>query len=535
MKSVFLLFFGTIFTISSGVCQNYKRQADARVALPAVSKNSPSYNLLDFGAVPDGKTLNTIAIQKALDIASGANATLVVPRGVFYTGTLFLKSNTHLELSAGAVLLGSQKIEDYSKLTWGHHEDRTPWHLLVVDKAKNVRISGLGTIDGNGHHFWEKERKHDWAFYREIEFRPSPMVEITNSENVILENITLRNPAGWCLHPFNSRNVKITGITIANNLFGPNADGIDIGGCQDVLISNCNISSGDDAIALKTTEDSGPCERITITNCILETNCVAVRVGFESRQDIRDVTVTNLIVKNCSRVVDIRSVEGAVIERIRISHVTGQTNSGWPVNRVIEVDLNEVPDLYPIAIKEHPNFGKPKPILKRGAIRDISLTDFDILTDGRIMLCAKDGMNLENVVMDNIHLRFAMIDNCIALSQKAEGNGGYFKNSPDLRTAPAAMAVKNVKGFTLDHFRISWPVYPVADDWNLLKTDWRFLEPEWYKGNEAKVRSGEMKPSFKAFWGKNIQGGFVNLSQVAASEPGQEKAEFISCEVKQEK
>ena len=528
MKSIGIIVIYVIIFCQTAFCQ-IKQKA------PNTSPSKTTFNLLDFGGIPDGKTLNTKAIQAALNAASEANGTLIVPKGVFLTGTIFLKSNTHLELLAGSVLLGSPQIADYTKLTWGHHEDRTPWHLLVADKAKNIKISGLGSIDGNGHNFWVKERKHEWAFYTEIEERPSPMVEITDSENVIIEEITLKNPAGWCLHPFNSKNIKIDGITIANNLFGPNSDGIDIGGCQDVIISNCNISSGDDAIALKTTEDSGPCERITITNCILETNCVAVRVGFESRQDIRDVTISNLIVKNCSRVIDIRSVEGAVIERIRISNVNGVTNSGWPVNRVIEIDLNEVPDVYPIAIKEHPNFGKPKPILKKGAIRDISITNFDILTDGRIMLGAKDGMQLENIFFDNIHLRFAMIDNCLALSQKAEGNGGYFKDSPDLRTAPAAFAAKNVNGLTLDNFRVSWPEYPVAENWNLLKTEWRFLESEWYKGNEAKIRSGEMKPAFKAFWGKNLKGGFINLSQVKASEPMVEKAEWIKCEIRVER
>ena len=516
-----LAFTALYLAVCSLASAQVKSEPQSRSGLASDSKTI--FNIKDFGAIGDGKTLNTKAIQKALDAASQSEATLLVPKGIYLTGSIFIKSNTNLELSAGAVLLGSSKIEDYTKLTWGHHEDRTPWHLVVADKAKNIRISGLGSIDGAGHNFWEKDRKHEWAFYREIEIRPSPMVEITNCENVVIENITLRNPAGWCLHPFNSRNVKITGITIDNNLFGPNSDGIDIGGCQDVLISNCNIKSGDDAIALKTTEDSGPCERITVTNCILETNCVAVRVGFESRQDIRDVTISNLIVKNCSRIVDIRSVEGAVIERIRISHVTGYTNSGWPVNRVIEIDLNEVPNSYAIAIEEHPNFGKPKPLLKKGAIRDISITDFDIVTDGRILLCAKDGMVLENLFFDNIHLRYAMIDNCLKLCAKAQNDAGFFKGSTDLRTAAAAFGVKNVKGFHLDHFRISWPQYPVAENWNLLKTEWRMLEPDWYKGNEAKIRSGEMKPAFKAFWGKNLNQGFVDLSQVNASEPGMEK------------
>jgi hypothetical protein len=451
-------------------------------------------NVLAFGAKPDGKTLCTKALQAALDAASQAKTELVVPAGTYLTGTLFLKSNTHLILSPGAVLLGSGKLEDYTRMTWGHHEDRTPWHLLVAKKAENIHISGTGTIDGNGHLFWEKDRPHNWAFYKELEMRPSPMVELVECRNVIVEDITLRNPAGWCLHPFNSQHIRIDGIRIDNHLFGPNADGIDIGGCQDVVIANCQITSGDDAIALKTTEDSGPCERIAISNCILETNCVALRVGFESRQDIRDVTATNLVVKNCSRVVDIRSVEGGVIERIQISHVTGQTNSGWPVNRVIEIDLNEVPNTYSIAIPEHPNFGKPKPLFKKGAIRDVFLSHFDIRTDGRIMMAAKEGMEL----------RYALLDNCMGLSGKAEGNAGFFKGSPDVRTAPAAMVAKNIRGLDVRQFRVHWPVYPVESDWNLLKTEWRFLEADWYKGNEEKIRSGEMKPVFQAFWGRNL-------------------------------
>jgi len=153
-------------------------------------------SVLDFGAIPDGKTLNTTALQKALDAVSKAKGKLYFPAGVYLSGTLFIKSDSEIELSSGAVILGSPNIEDYTKLTWGHHEDRTPWHLIVADQSKNIRIFGLGCIDGNGFQFWQKERKHEWAFYREIEERPSPMVEITDCENVIIDQITLRNSPG---------------------------------------------------------------------------------------------------------------------------------------------------------------------------------------------------------------------------------------------------------------------------------------------------------------------------------------------------
>jgi len=171
-------------------------------------------------------------------------------------------------------------------------------------------------------------------------------------------------------------------------------------------------------------------------------------------------------------------------------------------------------------------------LLKKGAIRDISLSDFDILTDGRIMLGASEGLQLENILLDNIHLRYAMIDNCLALSRKAEVNGGFFKGSPDLRAASSAIAAQNVKGLIVDKFRISWPVYPIPATWNLLKTDWRFLEPAWYKGNEDKVRSGEMKPAFKAFWGRNIREGKIDLSQASSSSGDPEKSDCENCNIR---
>lgn len=477
------------------------------------------FDITSFGALADGKTLATTAIQAAIDKASVVGGKVYVPAGTYYAGSIFLKDNVTLELAAGATLLASTNIKDYTPVRWGHHEDRTPWHFVVALNVKNVRITGMGTIDGNGMSYWEPKRKHDWSFYKETEMRPSPMVEIDGCERVIVENVTIQNSAGWGLHLLNSTDVKCLGLTIKNNPFGPNSDGIDVTGCRQVVIGNCNIDVGDDAIALKTTEDSGPCEYVSISNCNLSTNCVALRIGFESRKDFRYITASNLVVRTASRIVDVRSVEGCVIEHVNISNVVGTTNSGWPINRVVEMEVDTVFTPYSVEIPEHPNYHKPKPIGKLGAIRDVRFSNFSIVTDGRFMMAAAPGMEMSQIKLDNIHLDYAMIDEPSPLADKAKSLG-FFRNMKDVRTAKAAIVAKNIGDLSVSGVTIKWPTYPVPSDWNLLKTEWRFLNKEWYQGNEDAIREGKKRSPFSAFWGKELRNPQLKLENLTASEPG---------------
>ncbi len=516
----FLSFF---LLLTLGVAQISRSQSNSLKSVANI------YNVLDFGAKGDGRTLNTKSIQLAVDAAAKTSGTILIPNGNFLSGTIFLRSNVRLELTGGSVLMASPSMKDYIRHNWGPSDNRTPWHLLVADKAKNISISGTGTINGDGSRFWKKERANAWVNYEVNGDRPCPLLEFSQCENVLMENVTIANSPGWTSHFISSKNLTIRNLTISNSLFAPDGDGLILTGCSDVNISDCRIATSESAIAVRTTANSGPSERIAIRNCILETMGIALQVGYESRQAIRDVIMAGIVVKNCSRILDIRSAEGGILERIHLSEVSGQTNSGKPANRIIEIDLNELPDLTRIKNKNHPDFGKMIPLTGKGAIRDVSITDVDVQTDGRIMMAAADGIMLENIFLDNIHLRYTMIDNSLALSKRSDTIADYFKGSMDLRTAPAAVAVKNINGFSLDHFRISWPVFPVADSWNLLKSDNRFLEPGWYKDNESRIKSGELKPTFKAFWGKNVKGGLLELSTVRASEPGIGKTECTGC------
>jgi polygalacturonase len=113
-------------------------------------------NITDCGAVADNRTLNTAAIQRAIDqVAQAGGGTVIVPPGIFLTGTIELRSRVTLQLQPGAVLCGSPNLADYRTVAWGQHIDRTPWHLLSAHNCHDVRICGGGTIDGNGPAFWE--------------------------------------------------------------------------------------------------------------------------------------------------------------------------------------------------------------------------------------------------------------------------------------------------------------------------------------------------------------------------------------------
>ena len=142
--------------------------------LPGSASNTD--DILDFGAVGDSITLNTPAIQSAIDHPfENGGGVVVVKRGVYLTGTIFFKDNVTLRVEAGARIKGSPNIEDYAEMTWGHTKDRQPYHLIMAKNASNIVIEGAGTIDNNGPAFWqdpryryyqnEPKKSYEWLSY----------------------------------------------------------------------------------------------------------------------------------------------------------------------------------------------------------------------------------------------------------------------------------------------------------------------------------------------------------------------------------
>lgn len=266
------------------------------------------YNIAELGAIGDGKTLNTKAIQAVIDKCSqNGGGTVVIPQGVFLSGSLFLKPGVNFELQKDAVLKGSTDINDYVKTETrieGHFE---PWRtaLLNGDHVDHLRISGPGTLDGSGHPFYKEfytRRDRDKKTTNLSVERPRLMF-IQNSSDVKISGVTFLNSGFWNLHIYRCNNLTVekcrfqapSGPTPNR---GPSSDGIDVDSSQDITIRGCSFKVGDDCIALKGSKgpfamqdkDSPPVERVLITDCVFEAGGGIVTFGSEATL-VRDVTV----------------------------------------------------------------------------------------------------------------------------------------------------------------------------------------------------------------------------------------------------
>jgi len=485
----------------------------------------PDLRITDHGARPGGEHLCTESIQATIDaVHAGGGGRVRVAGGTYLTGTIELRSRVTLEIAGDSRLLGSPRLEDYRRpLQWGHHNDITPWHLVQAVEAEEIAITGAGEIAGNGRAFWQSERPHAWAFWKEKLERVSPMIEFQRCRGVRVENITLCDSAGWTLHPHDCHHLRISGIRIRNPFFGPNADGIDVTGGDSIIISDCDILTGDDAIALKTSEYSEPVTNVTITNCVLRTSCVGVRIGYESRRDFRDIVISNCVIPRCSRVFDLRSVEGASIERVRISNITASTNSGWPVNRAVEIVNLRRSNVFKNSLHAgHPDFGRDKPLTQFGRVGDITVRGLDVITDGRVMVVGEPDAPVDNVRFEDVRLHYPMIDDPDPAMKHAQSTGFLPGDHADARTARAAFVVKQASRVTLRDVEVRWPHGPVPEDWHLLEPGNPNLQinKDYFEPNLDAIRAGKHVPPFHAVWARDAKDLRIEGGQLSAAVPG---------------
>jgi hypothetical protein len=299
-----------------------------------------TFNILHYGAVPDGKTINTKQIQSAIDDASKQGGGIVyIPAGTFMTGGLVLRSHITLHLASAAKLLGSPNTEDYAFNAGPPTEaDANGRHLIFARDCVNIEISGLGIIDGNGSAFWEKRGRTpppaDFLWHDSIAsdwqastpHRPSPMLEFAYCTNLRIKDITLANPAGWTLRPIACKTVYITGILVRNPVYAPQTDGMDITCCENVFISNCDIDVGDDAICLKSENPYGPMlptRNIVITNCVLTTSSNGLKMGTATNGAFENIVFTNSVIYNNDVPDNCRTMAGVAIEMVDGGSVDG--------------------------------------------------------------------------------------------------------------------------------------------------------------------------------------------------------------------
>jgi polygalacturonase len=269
-----------------------------------------------FGAVGDGATLDTAAIQHGIDAcAARGGGTLVFPAGRYVTGTVQLKDNVTLRLDGAATLLGSVRAADYRNVDPFTAGDGVPlgYALVVAIDARNVAIEGTGTIDGQG--------KAVAAGQRPYAVRPF-LLRWIRCRHVRLADVTLRSPGAWTNHFSQCGDVAVTGVTIRSVTPGlKNTDGIDVDGCDGVRIERCDIDSGDDAICLKTTRPVA-CRDVSVTDCKLRTRCNAIKIGTESLGDFERIRASRCTVVDCGMAgVAVYAVDGGHVRDVTVSDV----------------------------------------------------------------------------------------------------------------------------------------------------------------------------------------------------------------------
>jgi polygalacturonase len=284
------------------------------------------YNVRDYGACGDGQTLDTRAIQSAIEAcAQRGGGTVFFPAGQYVTGSLFLQSHLTLHLDAGAVVLGSEDPADYPIITsrWEGAEQATHASLIAGRDLRNISIIGRGTIDGRGKHWWQR-------FIADTLDHPRPrLISFTNCTDVLIEGITVTNSPGWTINPVRCANVTVNQVTIVNPADSPNTDGINPDSCSEVRISNCYVSVGDDCITIKAGSEAdaadkrAPCTNVTVTNCIMARGHGGVVIGSEMSGGVRNVVISNCVFIGTDRGIRFKSRRGrgGVVEDIRISNI----------------------------------------------------------------------------------------------------------------------------------------------------------------------------------------------------------------------
>ncbi|XP_050291036.1 uncharacterized protein LOC126731811 [Quercus robur] len=291
-----------------------------------LSKYPHSLSVTDFGAIGDGLHYDTVAIQSAIKACPTSHHTqchVTFPPGTYLTKTLFLKSGVVLDIKENATLLGSTKMEDYPK-------ESREWYVVVAENASDVGITGGGVVDGHGLGFVKRfdVRKNVMVSWNTTgaclgdECRPR-LVGFIDCKNVRVWNITLTEPAYWCLHIVRCENTSIHDVSIYGNFNTPNNDGIDIEDSNNTVITRCHIDTGDDAICPKTY--TGPLYNLIVTNCWIRTKSSAIKLGSASSFDFKGLIFDNITIVQSHRGLGFQIRDGGNVSDVTFSNINIST------------------------------------------------------------------------------------------------------------------------------------------------------------------------------------------------------------------
>jgi hypothetical protein len=366
-----------------------------------------AFSVREFGAVGDGATLDTAAIQAAIDACTQqSGGTVYFPPGDYLSGTLELKSNVNLYLESSARLLGSTSLADYPNL--GRGEGIHDYCLINAYQAHHIGLTGEGVIDGQGAAFpygsegfnFEDE---DAAPSTQSFIRPM-LIHFTDCQNVVIRDLTLQHSPSWCCNLEKIKEMRIHGVHLFNRA-NQNNDGFDLTLCEDVTISDCHIDCGDDAVALK---EGGV--RIVVTNCIISTRWAAFRVGPEARGEYRDIAISNCVVYNTYGAgIKIQEVEGGIMENILFDNLVMNNVTG-PISLRLGGYLgwkNERKESLPIGVLRNIRFSNIRATVADNAYPlPHEVPAFPGEKKSCINVTGVPGYYVEGITFSNIHVTF---------------------------------------------------------------------------------------------------------------------------------
>ena len=361
------------------------------LCLTSLTVSAKEYNVIDFGAKANGTTKDTKAVQTAIDACTQAGGgTVLIPSGkTVVIGTIYLKDFVTLKIENGATLLGSPDITDYTTDTHKNryknepHMDRC---LIFAENAKNFRLEGNGTIDGNGYikNFTNKIG------------RPM-LIRFLNCENIQLRDLTIINPASWTSAWLFCNNISISGIHIKSRV-NNNGDGLDFDGCTNVRVSNSSFDTSDDSICLQTSRADKPCKDIVVTNCTFTSKWAGFRIGLSSRGDFESVTVSNCTFRDIDDSgLKIQMNEGGEMKNMVFSNLV-MNNVPRPIFMTFcqqRAGVETPMELFPMKAMHHFNFN------------NFIIDNSELDKNSAIIITGMPGHDIADIVLNNIQMTAA--------------------------------------------------------------------------------------------------------------------------------
>ena len=283
-----------------------------------ITTEAKDYNVKNFGAKGDGLTLDSPAIQSAINVCTeNGGGRVIIPPGKYISSTIQLKNNVTLFIEKNAEILGITDPTQYKNVdpfVDGTGQSRGCALITAVD-AKNIGLEGKGEINGRGTQLIMSDGKKMPSALRPF------LLRIVRCEGVTIKDVFLKSSAAWTTHFFESRKILIEGIKIHSVGMGNN-DGIDIDCSSDIIIKNCDIETGDDAVCFKTTASKLPCKNIQVSGMRLKSNHAGIKFGTESMAPFEDIKIKDCYIYDTRNGgIKILAVDGAKLRNVEISDI----------------------------------------------------------------------------------------------------------------------------------------------------------------------------------------------------------------------